>query len=131
MSNLAIVLVVFGLLIALTRAPLVIAPVRTRDFYMKLFDTDARMRGLGVLVCVCGAACIWAGADVPGTSATIVVGVGLFMLASGFIAMMLFPTWARQLAIKVWSAWSPGTLRSIAAFAVAFGLLIAWFGWSL
>lgn len=131
MSTFAIVLVVMGLMIAATRAPLIFAPGATRDLYMHLFDTDARMRGLGLLVTILGFVCAWAAAEVPGTPASIVFGLGVLMIAIGAIGMLLFPGWFRPIAVKVWSSFSEPTMRILGALAVIFGLLIAWYGLSL
>ena len=131
MSAFAIVLVFFGLLIAVTRAPLVVAPGKTRDFYLTLFESDTRMRALGLFVAIFGAICLWATADVPGTMATIIAVVGIFALAAGAVGMMLFPTWARDLATRIFGSFSEPTLRVVGALAVAFGLWLAWYGFSL
>lgn len=131
MSAFAIVLVIFGLLIAVTRAPLVVAPGKTRDFYLTLFESDTRMRALGLFVAIFGAFCLWATAGVTGTMATIIAVVGIFALVAGAIGMMLFPTWSRDFATRIFKSFSEPTLRVIGALAVAFGLWLAWYGFSL
>jgi uncharacterized protein YjeT (DUF2065 family) len=131
MSAFAIILILFGLLIAVTRAPLVVAPARTRDFYLSLFESDTRMRALGLFIAVFGAICLWAAADVPGTMAAVVVFVGIFMLVFGAIAMMLFPTWSRDFATRAWNAMPLPLMRFLGALAVLFGLWLAWFGMNL
>ncbi len=131
MSAFAIVLVVMGLMIAVTRAPLVFAPGATRDLYMHLFETDARMRWLGVMISAFGAVCIWAAAEVPGTLPAVIFTIGIFMIVVGVIGMIFFPGWSRPLATKVWKAFSESTMRILGGLAVIFGLLLAGYGFSL
>lgn len=131
MNPLALVLVIFGLLIAITRAPFIIAPSTTRAFYLKWFETDARMRGLGVLVVALGAALIWAGGTDESTTAKICFGLGLFMAVLGTVFFILLPTPARNLSAKVWNSFSDPALRALGFIAVIFGLAVANYGSNL
>ena len=127
MTALAIVLVLLGLMIALTRAPLIVAPEATRAFYLKWFETDGRMRALGGLVVAMGLLMIWAAYGETGTAASLVYGLGLFMAAlAAFFAALPGP--ARNLATSIWSKFSTATLRTLGAVAVIFGLAIAAYG---
>jgi len=56
MSPLSLVLVIFGLLIAVSRAPLIVAPESTRSFYSRVMGTDGRMRSLGLSSIIAGPA---------------------------------------------------------------------------
>ena len=131
MTPLALVLVIFGLLIAISRAPFIIAPGATRAFYLKWFETDARMRGLGLLVIALGAALIWAGGTDETTIAKICFGLGLFMVTLGAVFFILLPGLARTLSNRVWNSFSEPVLRLIGLAAVIFGLAVAWYGWTL
>ena len=131
MTPLAIIVVVFGLLIAITRAPFIVAPSATRTFYMKWFETDGRMRGLGVFVLAIGVVLIWASGTEESSLAKVAFGFGLFMTVLGAVFFMFLPTPARNLANKVWSSFSDPMLRVLGCVAVIFGLAIANYGMSL
>jgi len=131
MTTFAIVLVIFGLLIAVTRAPLIVAPGKTRDLILTLLESDTRMRSVGLIVAIFGAVCRWATTDVAGAVATVVAAIGVLALIGGAVGMMLFPTWARDLGTRVWKSFPEPTLRVLGVFAVAFGLWLAWYGFTL
>lgn len=131
MTPLAVVVVILGLLIAVTRAPFIFAPSATRIFYMKWFETDGRMRVLGILVLAIGAALVWVSGTEETTLSKIAFGFGIFMSAFGAIVFILFPTPARNLANKIWNSFSDPMLRVLGFIAVLFGLAIANYGLSL
>jgi len=131
MTTFAIVLVIFGLLIAVTRAPLIVAPGKTRDLILTLLESDTRMRSVGLIVAIFGAVCLWATTDVAGAVATVVAAIGVFALITGAVGMMLFPTWARDLGTRVWKSFPEPALRVLGVFAVVFGLWLAWYGFNL
>lgn len=130
MSPLALVLVIIGLLIAASRAPLIIAPEGTRSLYLKLLKTDGRMRALAIFIVSLGAVMIWASAPEATAVANIVHWLGLLMLAVA-IFFILLPGRARQLATTTWGSFSTGVLRGLGLVALVFGLLIAAYGLSL
>lgn len=130
MSPLALVLVIVGLLIAASRAPLIIAPEGTRSFYLKLMETDGRMRSLALLIIALGAVMIWASAPEATAVANIVYWLGLLMLAIATFFILL-PGQARQLATTTWGSFSTGVLRGLGLVALVFGLLVAAYGLSL
>jgi uncharacterized protein YjeT (DUF2065 family) len=130
MSPLALVLIVIGLLIAISRAPLLFAPERTRSFYLSMMETDGRMRLIGILVLALAAVMIWAAAPEATMIATIIHWLGVLMLviAASFI---LLPGQMRGLATSIWSGFSTSALRGIGAVAAIIGLCIAAYGLSL
>ncbi len=130
MSPLALVLVIIGLLIAVSRAPLIVAPEGTRSLYLKLMETDGRMRALAVMILVLGGIMIWASAPETTTVAAIVYWLGLLMLAIAAFFIIL-PGQARSLATSTWGSFSPGVLRGLGLVALVFGLLVAAYGLSL
>lgn len=131
METLALVIILFGLLIAASRMPLIFFPRQTRDFYAKAFATDARMRLLGVMVVIIGIILVGAASGASGTPANIVFGLGIFLIALGALFFMALPGPARRLALSIWGSFSDGALRALGAVAVAIGLLIAAYGLTL
>jgi len=131
MSTTALILVIFGLSIMLSRGPLVIAPTRTRAMYLKLFDTDAHMRILGVVFAVISAMVVWSVWGVSGVAAQWITYIGGFVFLLAVFAMVLMPAPFRRLATTIWSAFGPTTLRVLGLLAVLFGGWMVWYGLSL
>ena len=131
MSITALMIVVLGLSIALSRAPLIVAPVKVRDAYLKLFDTPGKMRIMGFVMGAVAAAIAWAVWDVGEAASEIVKWVALYVLVLAALVMLPFPAFASRLATSVWMAFPPTALRFMGALAVAIGGLIIWYGPSL
>jgi uncharacterized protein YjeT (DUF2065 family) len=131
MSNFALVLVVAGLLIILSRAPLIFAPGATRTWILDLFESDGRMRAMGLFVSALGVFLIWGTGGVAGLLAAILYFIGWISFAMGLIGMMIFPTSIRPLINRIFNAFSEPTLRALGAIAVVIGLLLMVYGFSL
>jgi len=131
MSTTALIIVILGVSIVLSRAPLIVAPEAVRGTYLKLFDTDGKMRLMGIIMGAVSALIIWAVWGLRDTGSLALTYIAGFVLILSLAAMIPFPAWARRLATNVWSAFSPGVLRLLGAFAVAVGGLIIWYGLSL
>ena len=130
MSGIAIALIAFGLLVVVFRAPLMWAPEKQRDFIVSLLATGAKMRTLGLVFAVIGAAFAWVGWDVPTTAGAIVKYFGLFIVVISAL-MAVFTAKMRGMATKVWKSFSVPTLRLIGGFSTIFGLLLIFYGFSL
>lgn len=131
MSTTALIIVILGASIVLSRAPLIIAPEAVRGTYLKLFDTDGKMRLMGVIMGAVSTLILWVLWGLGDTAAMAVKYVAGLVLVLSVAAMIPFPAWARRLATNVWSAFSPGVLRLLGVLAVAVGGLIIWYGLSL
>lgn len=101
MSPVAIVIIIVGALVAFTRGPLIFAPLKVRDFYLRLLETDARMRGIGISIALLGAVCTWAGQGGSGTAATLLSGFGVFLVVVTTAFFILFARAARRLATSI------------------------------
>jgi len=130
MSPLALVLIVIGLLIAVSRTPFLFAPERVRAYYLSLMETDGRMRSLGVLVLSLAAVMIWAAGTQTILAATIIYWLGVLMLVIAASCIIL-PSKMRNLATSVWRRFSTPVLRGIGLFSFVAGLAIAAYGLSL
>ena len=131
MSAFALFCIIVGLLIMVTRAPLVFAPESMRDFIYQIIGTEQRIRMFGIFVAVFGALAIWISNGVPGLVAQIFLYIGLFMIAVGALYMASFPAKALALTTKVWNTFSPMAMRAMGLFAVALGAALAYYGWTL
>lgn len=131
MSALSIVLIAFGLLIIVSRAPFMWAPEKTRQFTLSLFRTDSKMRLLGFIFGLIGAGFVWAAWEVPTTVAAVMNYFGFFIVALAVIFMIPFPAKMRSFAMRVWKSFSEATLRIIGALSTIFGLALIWYGFGL
>lgn len=131
MNALAIVVIAFGLMVIVSRAPLIVAPGAVRDFYMDLIGTNGRMRWFGVAVFALGAGFVWAASGEPGVLADVFYIAGLLVILLALIAVIPFPAFSHKLATKVWSAFSEPVLRVIGVLAVLFGIALVYLGFNL
>ena len=131
MSTTALIIVLLGLSIMISRAPLIVAPTKTRDTYLKLFDTDGKMRVMGLIMGAVSALIIWAVwglGDIASLAVTYVAGFVLFL---SLVAMIPFPAFSSRLATNVWMAFPPMAMRFMGALAVGVGGLLVWYGLNL
>lgn len=129
MSAFALFCIIVGLLMIATRAPLIVAPEKTRDIYMHaLLDTKEHVRSLGIFMGLFGAFALLVAGGVPGAVATIIQIFGLVMIivSVGFLAP--YPARAMTLARKVWYSFAPRTLRILGLLAVVLGGALVWYG---
>ena len=131
MSGTALFLVIFGILIILSRGPLIVAPERTRNMYLKLFRSDRRMRVFGIVMGTAAAFVAYGFWGIPGTAPLVVFYIASFMFLTMAVWMVPFPASANRVAMKIWSAFSPAVLRIIGFVSVAFGMWLVFFGFGL
>ena len=131
MSTIALFLVAFGIMIILSRAPLVVAPGATRNAYMSFVTTDWRMRLFGVFVAAFGAVIFWVGLTNPGIAATILTYLGVIVVAFGLGGIIPFAGAARRLAENIWNAFSIPALRAIGVTSTIAGAALIYYGFSL
>ncbi len=131
MTVTAYIIVLLGLSIMISRAPLAVAPEKTRNTYISLFDTPGKMRIMGIVMGLFAALIAW-GVWADTIIATLVVKyVAFLVLALALLAMIPFPAFSSRLAMTVWRAFPPPVLRVMGVLAVIIGGLIVWYGFSL
>jgi uncharacterized protein YjeT (DUF2065 family) len=123
MSTFALVVVVFGFLIAISRAPLVVAPGPARQWILSLFENDGRTRAMGLVMASLGVFLIWGTGGVAGALA--------ISFAIGLIGMMVFPRSVRPLVTRIFGSFSEPTLRVLGTIAVVIGLMLMIYGFNL
>jgi len=131
MTTLGLVLILVGFLIVVTRGPLIFAPVATRDLYLSLFDTNAKMRVVGWVGAAMGVLLMVGGQGNPESIATVLFYLGAFIALLALIAIMPFPGAMRNVATNVWSAFSVGFLRGIGLVSTLLGIVLILYGLSL
>lgn len=131
MTGIALFLVVFGILIILSRGPLIVAPIRTRDAYLKLFQSDRRMRIFGIVMASLAAFVAYAFAGLSGTIPLVIFYLALLVTLVMGVWFVPFPASANRVAMKIWGAFSPSVLRVIGVVSVLFGMWLVFLGFGL
>lgn len=131
MSALGLFLVAFGLLMIVTRAPLIIAPERARALAIHLIGEPRRMRTMGIFAALLGIAAAWAGAAATGLIGQIVLYLGLITLTLAAVLMIPFPGPMATMARFAWERLSTSALRILGSVATLVGIIIAAYGASL
>lgn len=131
MSALTIVIIAFGLLMIFTRGPFIFAPEKTRARTLRLFETDNRMRTLGMAFSFIGAVLIWASLGETGGWAVAAYLFGVLAVTISVLFIIPFPGHMRGYATRVWAGFSQTTLRVIGVSSTAVGLLLVYYGLTL
>lgn len=131
MSPVAIIIVGLGVVLAMTRGPLIVAPLKVRDYYLHLLETVTRMRLIGLAIAALGIVCIMAGRAEPGTPADLVFAFGVFILALMTFFFIPFAASARRLATSIWGGFSETTLRVLGLLSTTAGIALIYYGLSL
>lgn len=128
MPVVAQILVVFGVLIILTRAPLIIAPEATRDLYLRILSDDSRMRAFGAFFAVISVAIAYAVRLETGLAAQVLYYLTLIIAVMTGLFMVPFPGMMRKVALQIWNRFSANTMRMLGVLAVLFGGWLVWLG---
>lgn len=131
MSALAIAIIIFGLLILVTRGPLVYAPDKARNRLIGLFDSERKMRMMGITIAALGAFFIWAADGATGGWAVAVYLFGILALMISLLSMIPFPGRMQPLATRIWKGFSETTLRLIGLTSTVFGAWLLFVGFTL
>jgi len=124
----AVVAIVFGILILVTRAPLLIRPDETLASFDRLINTvlgtDARVRVLGVVYIVIAAACLTLSDSAPSGLRLAIRIIGAACVGAA-VWTLLAPETFRAFFDRMLSglATRPGIVRGLGALAVAIGAL--------
>jgi uncharacterized protein YjeT (DUF2065 family) len=130
MIGLATVCIVLGLVIIVSRGPLVLAPDATLRVYRQLLATDARVRILGACIVALAVPMILVAQGSDLTTAKVVFVMGWGMACVGVLLLLLFPAAYRRFAESILDAMSQA-LRPVGAIAVGIGVLFIWMGVSV
>lgn len=128
MSTLGLFIVVFGLLIIVTRAPLIFAPERTRAFALKMFETPVRLRALGAFLTLLGALAAWVGTTEVTPAANFVNTLGIMVIIFGAGIIIPFASPVAKVFRDVFERFSTSFLRGAGVLAVLLGTWIVWYG---
>jgi hypothetical protein len=96
MNVVGIATIALGLFVLATRLPLVVAPAATVMAYRSALGTIPRVRGIGVVVVLLGAAATWAGTTENSALAGILTILGCWVVLLGGGCLLLFPGTYRE-----------------------------------
>jgi len=131
MSSVGIVSIAVGVVVVCFRAPLLLAPAPTLRWFKSTIASDARIRGLGLLVLAIGAPMFWAGRSEDSFLATVLAMFGLMIVALGLVVLVLKPSLYRTIVTGMLpDGEEPNFLlwRSVGFGGVSIGVLLIYFG---
>jgi hypothetical protein len=129
MSDPGPIAVALGVLLIVSRGPLLVAPEATTAFYRGLLSNPLRVRALGVMLGLLGVATIATGSAPEGLVHYVLLGVGWLMALAAPILMVapsLYMGLADAVLEQAQSA-DAAILRGLGALGIAIGgLLVHW-----
>lgn len=128
MSTLGLFIAIIGILIILTRSPLVFAPERTRSVFMAVMATPARLRLLGLFMTLLGALAAWVGLTEVSPTADFVNTLGIIIIIIGAGIVIPFAQPVSKAFRGIMGAMSTSFLRGVGVLAVLIGAWIVWYG---
>ena len=127
MNALAIVSIAFGLLVIVTRGPLIFAPKGTVRVFLDWIDSTGHVRVLAVGIAVLGLAALGSLAGVPGTLATVIEVIAWWCVAGG-VFLLYFPALYQRFARSFLEAFDVTALRLLGVLGVSVGGLFVYLG---
>jgi hypothetical protein len=121
---------IFGLLIIISRGPLVIAPGASLNVFMRMIGTNTRTRIFGLCLLPLGALLIWVGNAEYGDLAAVLMVIG-WIIGGGAMVMLIFPQAYMALAESIVPEDVAGDLygwRVLGAIGVLIGCVFVYFG---
>ncbi len=128
MNTVAIICIVLGILIIVTRGPLIVAPQATVRVYRKILEKPAQVRIMGLALALLALVVVRATANEPGLLAAILNVLGWLILVVGGLMLTLFPNVAQSIVYRVLDALSDTLLRGAGLVAVGLGLFLIYLG---
>ncbi len=129
MTSTAIITLLLGVFIILSRGPLLITPARTTAVYRRLFATNARIRIAGVCAALLGLALILAAQGRASFAAQAMLCFGWLMLGMTLLLHIPFPGIVALFAEGLFEAMEDNaTGRVLGGLGVAAGLIFVYIG---
>ena len=128
MTATAITMVCLGLLIIVGRGPLIFAPDKTRDTYLRWLASDTILRVYGIVIGVLAMVVIYTTQKDVGAAAQIMHGFAWFIAVMCAVVLIPFPGPVARMGTAIWGRFSPPVLRAMGALSVAVGGWLVWYG---
>lgn len=117
-----------GTVIILTRAPFILAPVATREFYLRLFSSNWRVRLFGLFPGVLGTAMVLASRGTEQMAGFLVLGFGGFLVLAAVFGFLLFTSVFKSLVHSVLEGMDELILRGVGVISVILGAFFIYLG---
>jgi uncharacterized protein YjeT (DUF2065 family) len=131
MNNPAYISIILGVLIIVSRGPLIFRPEATREFYLKMFATKTRVRVVGLVVLALGCTMVFSVREAPGAASVFFAGLGYLFGAMAFLLLLAFPSFFKLIFEAFFEAADNVILRGLGVLAVGVGAFFIWLGFRL
>lgn len=128
MNFLAITIIIFGLLIIIVRAPLIVKPQETLDFYKKIINTNNKVRVLGIVIAMLGFLLIIASWNYNIIAAIILKAFGFIFLFAGSIFLLIFTKYYKNFGLYFLEKINLLSARILGLFALFLGAYFIYLG---
>lgn len=128
MTGVAVSSILLGLIIIAARGPMIFWPGGTRSFYMKLFDSNTRIRIMGLVTGALGTAMIMAARGVDGALAQLILAFGCLIAFAALFLLLIFTSIYKIIALAVLEGSDDLILKGAGVFSLAMGSLFIYLG---
>jgi hypothetical protein len=127
MTATSIIMICFGILIVASRGPLIFAPGKTRDTYLRWIGSDQTLRVYGIVIGVLAMLVIWSTRNDVGMAAQLVHGFGWFIAVMCAVVLIPFPGPVGRMGTAIWGKFSEPVLRALGVLSVLVGVALVYF----
>ena len=129
MSNLALVSIIFGAIIILTRGPIIFAPEASRKLILNsIITSKTRIRIIGIFVVALGMIMINVAQDYDHTAALIIKYFGWFLVVVAGSIFLIFTSIFKDIFINIMENMDTLIFRIIGIFGVGLGASFIYLG---
>lgn len=129
MSNLALVSIILGIFVVLSRGPFILSPESTRKFFIEFFlASDARLRTVGISIVLFGVLMIMVSQGHDQTAALVFKYYGWFIAIAATFLHVTFTSITRNIAKNIMESFNILTLRILGVLAVVVGTVLIYWG---
>jgi len=129
MSNLALVSIIFGAIIILTRGPIIFVPEASMKFFLKLiFSSNTRIRIFGIFAVALGMIMINVAQGYDQTAALIIKYFGWFIVVVAGSISLIFTSIFKDICLNIMGNMDELILRIIGIFGVGLGAIFIYLG---
>jgi uncharacterized protein YjeT (DUF2065 family) len=126
MSAVSVMSIIFGIVIIVGRAPLVVAPGATLRLIRRIISNKGSLRIVGIFSVVLGLALIASAWNVDQSAALILSWLGWLIFCAALVEL-IFTAFVQKIAISIWSMGNM-TARILGLVAVIIGAFFIYLG---
>jgi len=129
MNNLALVSIIWGAIIILTRGPIIFAPEASRNFFLNsIITSETKIRIIGIFVVALGMVMIYVAQGYDQTAALFIKYLGWFFVVVAGPIFLIFTSIYKDILINIVENMDALILRIIGIFGVGLGALFIYLG---